>query len=146
MKSFILSYKFNDIKSYFKPAFVSDMKTSSDNPWFYIIEMFDDFNKMRAGIIKSWQLYFLDESMSAFRPRTIATCNLPHLSCDWQKPEPLGSEFKYITDALLGVLLAIGTTVKLPIQLPLSTTRSGLSCHPQPRHPSVLCTAAYLVL
>ena len=112
MKAYMLCYRFNDIKSYFTSAFVSDSKTEADDPWYKIIELFDDFNKTRADVIKSCDLYVLDESMSAFRPRTTATGNLPHLSFVRRKPEPLGTEFKCIADALLGVILAIETTRK----------------------------------
>ena len=112
MKAFMLSYRFNDIKSYFTSAFVSETQTRSDDPWHRIIDLFKDFNKTRAEIIKSCHLYVLDESMSAFRPRTTATGNLPHLSFVRRKPEPLGTEFKCIADAVTGVMLAIETTRK----------------------------------
>ena len=35
-----------------------------------------------------------DEAMSAYRPRTTATGNIPHLSNIVRKPEPLGTEYK----------------------------------------------------
>ena len=43
--------------------------------------------------------------MSAFKPRTTATGNLPHLSNIQRKPEPLGTEFKATMCATTNVLL-----------------------------------------
>jgi hypothetical protein len=40
----------------------------------------------------------LDESMSAWRPRTTKHGGLPHISFVMQKPEPLGTEFKTAAD------------------------------------------------
>ena len=42
MKAYMLCYRFNDMKSYFTYAFVSDSKTEADDPWYKIIELFDN--------------------------------------------------------------------------------------------------------
>ena len=43
--------------------------------------------------------------MSASRPQTMKTGNLPHLSSIMRKPEPLGTEFKVCADTVTQVML-----------------------------------------
>ena len=47
----------------------------------------------------------LDESMSAFRPRTTKTGGLPNLTWMIRKPEPLGTEFKTVCCSITGVMI-----------------------------------------
>jgi hypothetical protein len=47
----------------------------------------------------------MDESMSAFRPRTTKTGNLPHLSYVMRKPEPLGTEMKNGTCSKTNIMM-----------------------------------------
>ena len=49
----------------------------------------------------------IDESMSAWRPRTTRLGGLPHLSHVPRKPEPLGTEFKCTADPESGCMLAL---------------------------------------
>ena len=55
-------------------------------------------------------IFVFDESMSAFRPRTTKNGNLPHLSWIMRKPEPLGTEFKSVSEAVTGVMMALEIT------------------------------------
>jgi len=45
--------------------------------------------------------------MSAFRPQTTPTGNLPHLSFVERKPEPLGTEFKTCCCSETGIMLSL---------------------------------------
>ena len=47
----------------------------------------------------------LDESMSAFKPRTTKLSLLPNISYVQRKPEPLGTEFKNDACAVLGTMV-----------------------------------------
>ena len=47
----------------------------------------------------------MDESMSAYRPQTTKTGNLPHLSMVERKPEDLGTELKVTADTATGMCL-----------------------------------------
>ena len=47
----------------------------------------------------------LDETMSAFRPRSTKTGGLPNLTWLIRKPEPLGTEFKTVCCAITGVMM-----------------------------------------
>ena len=48
-----------------------------------------------------------DETMSAFKPRTTKTANLPHLSSIKRKPEPLGTELKSLACSVTKIMLAL---------------------------------------
>ena len=50
-------------------------------------------------------IMMVDESMSAYRPQTAKTGNLPHLSHIIWKPEDLGTEFKVTACSVTGMLL-----------------------------------------
>ena len=66
----------------------------SGDDWARIGNLIDGYNKNRQSNIAASNWRVLDESMSAFIPRTSKTGGLPHLSYIKQKPEPLGTEFK----------------------------------------------------
>ena len=59
---------------------------------------------IQTRIVSSW-IKVLDESMSAFKPRTTKTGGLPNISFIARKPEPLGTEFKTVCCALSGLML-----------------------------------------
>ena len=62
------------------------------------------FNAHRAGLIRNGVIKVNDESMSAFRPRTTKSANLPKLSHLPRKPEPLGTELKTMADAATKIM------------------------------------------
>ena len=52
-------------------------------------------------------VYVVDESMSAWAPKTTARGGLPNISYIARKPKPLGTEFKVIADATTGCFVGI---------------------------------------
>ena len=62
--------------------------------WWKFAEAINSFNENRSENIMTSSDRILDESMSAFRPRTSKTGGLPNISYILRKPEPLGTEFK----------------------------------------------------
>ena len=51
----------------------------------------------------------LDETMSAFQPRSTKTGGLPNLTWLLRKPEPLGTEFKTVCCAITGLMTVMET-------------------------------------
>ena len=49
----------------------------------------------------------LDEIMSAFKPQTTKTGDLPHLTNIKRKPEPLGVEFKAVADSTTSITILL---------------------------------------
>ena len=74
--------------------------------WWRAKMLFDGLNTACKNIAASF-LKVGGESMSAIRCRTTAKGNLPHLSYIFQKPEPLGTEFKTVACSVTGALLFI---------------------------------------
>ena len=64
--------------------------------------------------------------MSAFRPQTRKTGNLPHLSFIMRKPEDLGTEFKVTADTAMNMRLAKVDAVIVVI-LPASAETATIS-------------------
>jgi Transposase IS4 len=67
--------------------------------WHPVRGLINAFNANRSETIAASVHKVMDESMSAFKPRTTKMGNLPHLSFIQRKPEPLGSEFKVTGDS-----------------------------------------------
>jgi hypothetical protein len=88
-------YRFKDIKRCFPWSF-QDKSKAEEDPWNLVLLMVDGYNKNRRDWVAASVCKVLDESMSAFRPRTSKAGGLPHLSFILRKPEPLGTEFKVI--------------------------------------------------
>lgn len=110
--------RFQKIKRWSVEAFRGD--EDSDDPWFMIRPLLNDFNENRRKKVVHGTILVLDEIMSAWRPRTtktgsgktrsrthgcMITVSLPHLSHLPRKPEPLGTEFKAVADAHSGMIL-----------------------------------------
>ena len=82
------------------------MKTNMWRIWFqpgddwYVGKLFREFNVHVQRLVKGGSYFVVDEFMSSFRPRNSKTGGLPHLSYISRKPEPLGTEFKNITNSL----------------------------------------------
>jgi len=70
-----------------------------------ISQAINEFNMNRKRHVRASLVKTMDESMSAFRPQTRSTGNLPHLSYIMRKPEDLGTEFKVVACPVTGILL-----------------------------------------
>lgn len=66
------------------------------NKWWPVGYLVHGFNMNRQQTVASSRVKTLDESMSAFRPQTTKTGNLPNISFILRKPEPLGTELKTV--------------------------------------------------
>ena len=87
--------RFKIIREHWVSQFADETKRSTDL-WWRVNRLVTGFNQNRAQTIASSRIKVLDESMSAFRPQTTKTGNLPHLSFIFRKPEPLGTELKTV--------------------------------------------------
>jgi hypothetical protein len=67
-----------------------------------VMLLVDGFNKNRHQWVAASARKVLNESMSAYRPRTSQTGGFPNISFILRKPEPLGTEFKDIACAVTG--------------------------------------------
>lgn len=97
-------HRFQFIRHYMSYVFC-DPKAKGEDDWWQVIGGINAFNENRKRTVCSSALKVLDESMSAFKPRTTKTGNLPHLSYIFRKPEPLGTEFKVTACAETRILL-----------------------------------------
>ena len=79
------------------------MEKESD-PWWAFSSAVKDFNNIRKENATASWIKAMDESMSAWRPRTTKNGGLPNISYAIRKPEPLGTEFKSACDPATGVL------------------------------------------
>jgi hypothetical protein len=86
--------RFQEIKRVLPYIFADQNRKANDDPWWQIASAFDQFNENRCLTLAGSNICPMDESMSAFRPRTTKTGNLPHLSFVLRKPENLGTEMK----------------------------------------------------
>ena len=106
---FMSQKRFEVLKPLFHSSFIdnsiSDVGTESYDPYFPIISLLNAFNENRKRTVAASATKVLDESMSAFRPRTDKTGDLPNISFIARKPEPLGTEFKTVACSQSGILL-----------------------------------------
>jgi hypothetical protein len=102
-------YRFNDIKACFPWAFQDRTKDDKDeesyDPWHMVMLIVNEYNKNRHDWVASSVRKVLDETMSAFRPRTSKTGGFPNISYILRKPEPLGAEFKDIACSKTGTCM-----------------------------------------
>jgi len=70
------------------PLMWVDYDRKNYDPWYRISSAVDDFNRIRRERVRCSRLLSVDESMSAWRPRTTVTGGLPNLSFVARKPEP----------------------------------------------------------
>ena len=85
----------------------ADPDCKEDDPWWQIKGLFEAWNRNRSRTVQSSNVKIMDESMSAFRPQTTPTGNLPHLSFIQHKPEPIGTELKVAMCADLQVMTCL---------------------------------------
>ena len=83
-------YRFREIKTAFSFAF----DDGSSDPWARIRLLIEGYNNNREANVAASIKKILDESISAYVPRTTKTGGLPTISFILRKPEPLGTEFK----------------------------------------------------
>lgn len=106
MDQYMKEWRFKEIKKYI-PMIYADNSRKNDDPWWQFVSGVDQFNSNRSYRVASsiWKVF--DESMSAFRPQTTPTGNLPHISYVERKPEPLGTEFKTVCCSKTGIMLSL---------------------------------------
>jgi hypothetical protein len=68
-----------------------DESGKETNEWWRFQGAVDEFNHLRKNRLLSGFWMLIDESMSAWRPRTSPTGNLPNISFIFRKPENLGT-------------------------------------------------------
>jgi hypothetical protein len=95
--------RFNQIRRYI--PFLWARKPTENDPWWQFSAAVEAFNENRQNSVLASFLKTMDESMSAFRPRTTRFGDLPHLSFILRKPEPLGTEFKTVACSETGMIL-----------------------------------------
>ena len=61
----------------------------------------------RLNLVVASNHLTMDELMSAWRPRTTKTGGLPNITHIPRKPEPLGTEFKCVSDTKSNVMLYV---------------------------------------
>ena len=74
-----------------------------DRPWDIFMPCISSYNLKRRNIIKS-VLLLLDESMSAWRPKTSKLGGLPNITFEPRKPVPLGTMFKNGAECITGII------------------------------------------
>ena len=103
---FLPKYRFEEIKYYCKYLW-ADMDSKDQDEWWMLGTLCKEFSESRKKIVRSSNIKVMDESMSAFRPQSSPTGNLPHLSHIQRKPENLGTELKTVACPHLRIMLAI---------------------------------------
>ena len=88
---------------------MEDETKKETDAWWRTRKLMNNYTKNMTEVIYSSNTAVLDESMSAFIPRTTKSGNLPNLSFIKRKPEPLGTEFKVAMDGLTGKSLSLET-------------------------------------
>ena len=106
MDQYMKEWRFKEIKKY-KLMIYADAGRKKDDPWWQFVSGVEQFNMNRQYCVASSKWKVFDESMSAFRPQTSPTGNLPHISYVERKPEPLGTEFKTCCCFKTGIMLSL---------------------------------------
>ena len=86
-------YRFKQFRKMIPTIWQVADPTDTD-PWCQFRGAIENFNLIRKLDIFTSEIRILDESMSAFRPRTTKLGGLPNISYILRKPEPLGTELK----------------------------------------------------
>ena len=97
--------RFNQIRWFFVEALKDPLGKEDEDSWSKIQHFLEDFNANRTRTVAASIYKTFDESMSAFRPQTSKTGNLPHLSSIPRKPESLGTELKCTSCAKTKIML-----------------------------------------
>ena len=91
---YIPEYRFKHFKRFVPTMWECQMLKARNDPWWRFAGAVREFNEIRMKEILTSTSRILDESMSAYRPRTTRLGGLPNISYIRRKPEPLGTEFK----------------------------------------------------
>ena len=78
---------------------------SENVPWESFLPFVEAFNQNRRDLLKTVYL-LMDESMSAWRPKTSAYGGLPNITFEPWKPKPLGTMFKNGVEARTGIMVS----------------------------------------
>jgi len=97
-------YRFKEFRHFLPKIFEQPMEKDSD-PWYCFSSAVNEFNEIRNELVQSSHVKVLDESMSAWHPRTSKNGGLPNISYIIRKPEPLGTEFKTVCCQSTGVMI-----------------------------------------
>ena len=73
-------------------------------PWDCFLPFVEAFNQKRRDLLKTVYL-LMDESMSAWRPKTTKTGGLPNITFEPRKPKPLGTMLKNGVEATTGIMV-----------------------------------------
>ena len=77
---------------------------SDHMPWESFLLFVEAFNQKRRELLSTVYL-LMDESMSAWRPKTSQFGGLPNLTFEPRKPKPLGTMFKNGVEATTGIMV-----------------------------------------
>ena len=97
-------HRFEELKKHCTAICVDEDSVATD-PWYKFRAFVKAFNKNRRRTVITSKSLVIDESMSAFRPRTTARGGLPNISFVKRKPKPMGTEFKCAADGRHGLML-----------------------------------------
>jgi hypothetical protein len=86
-------YRWKECRAFLPYAFQSQKLKDENDPWWRFEGAIQEFNNNRFDRIQIARWLCIDESMSAWRPRTTPTGGLPNISFILRKPEPLGKFF-----------------------------------------------------
>jgi len=89
-ENFMKLYRFKEFRHFLPLAYASENLQKQDDLWWQFREGVDEFNNNRKDKMHFPQWVAIDESMSAWKPRTTKNGNLPNISFIARKPEPLG--------------------------------------------------------
>lgn len=99
--------RFKDFRRFLPTIWHDDQLKEAGDPWWQFAQAIDSFNEIRQKKLVKSPWVTIDESMSAWRPRTTALGGLPNISHIPRKPEPLGSEFKCTACPVSGCMTAL---------------------------------------
>ena len=89
---FMKLYHFKEFCHFLPLAYGSEALWETNDPWWQFREAVAEFNNSRKEKIHFPQWVAIDESGSAWKPRTIINGKLPIMSFNARKPEPLGKK------------------------------------------------------
>jgi hypothetical protein len=83
-------YRWKEFRHFLPFIFQHPQLKTKDDPWWKFDGAIEAFNNNRYERVQISKWLVIDETMSAWRPRTTPTGGLPNLSFILRKPEPLG--------------------------------------------------------
>ena len=100
--------RFKEIRAHAFYVFADIEAKNEKNKWWPVLQIEKMYRKKRKEFFKNENKEWItDKSMSAFRPRTSPTADLPHLQKVKHKPKQLGTELKTIACCKTGVILSV---------------------------------------